>query len=163
MLTAHVVASVGWLGAVGVFLALSLIALTSDNDIAIRGAYLAMEPAARAILVPLSLASLITGVLQSLGSAWGLFRHYWVLFKLVLTVLATLVLLAYMRTFAAMAAVAGDPDVPLALVRNPSPVLHSVLALLVLVVTTVLSVYKPRGVTPYGERRGQAPVPRPDR
>jgi hypothetical protein len=50
------------------------------------------------VLVPLSLASLLTGLVQSLGTPWGLFRHYWVLFKLLINVLATIVLLMYMQT-----------------------------------------------------------------
>jgi hypothetical protein len=36
--------------------------------------------------------------------------------------------------------------------RSPSAVLHSGLALSLLLLATVLAVYKPRGVTPYGQR-----------
>ena len=56
-----------------------------------------------------------------------------------------------------MAAVAADPNAHLDAVRNPSPTLHAVLALLILLVATVLAVYKPRGVTPYGQRKQQRP------
>jgi hypothetical protein len=49
--------------------------------------------------------------------------------------------------------VAADPTVDLALVRNASPLIHSILALLVLLVATTLSIYKPRGITPYGWRK----------
>jgi hypothetical protein len=52
-----------------------------------------------------------------------------------------------------MAGVAADPSADLALVQNASPMLHAVLALLVLLVAAVLAVYKPRGVTPYGRRK----------
>ena len=151
-LTAHVATSVGWLGAVIAFLALSVIGLTARDEAVARGVYLVMEPAARYTLVPLAFASLLTGIIQSLGTEWGLFRHYWVLFKLALTMLATLVLVTYMGTFRAMAQSAADAATPLAIVRNPSPVVHAVLALLVLLATTVLAIYKPRGVTPYGWR-----------
>lgn len=152
-LTAHVTSSVGWLGAVSAFLALAIIGLTSNDAPTVRGAYLVMEPAARLVLVPLALASLLTGIVMSLGSTWGLFRHYWVLFKLLITVVATLLLLMYMRTFRAMAALAADPGADLTVVRNPSPLLHAGLALVGLLVATVLAVYKPRGITPYGWRR----------
>ena len=152
-LTAHVTASVGWLGAVAGFLALAVVGLTSQDAQTVRGAYLVMEPAAWLVLVPLAFASLLTGIVQSLGTTWGLFRHYWVLFKLLMTVFATIVLLTYMETFSAMAGVAADPSADLALVRNASPTLHAVLALLVLLVATVLAVYKPRGMTPYGQRK----------
>ena len=149
-LTAHVTASVGWLGAVVVFLALAVVGLTSQDAQTVRGAYLVMEPAAWFVLVPLAFASLITGIVQSLGTTWGLFRHYWVLLKLLITVFATIVLLIYMETFSLMAGVAADPSADLGAVRNPSPVLHAALALLVLLVATVLAVYKPRGMTRYG-------------
>jgi hypothetical protein len=152
-LTAHVTCSVGWIGAVMAFLALAAVGLTSQDARTVRGAYLVMEPAAWLVLVPLAFASLLTGIVMSLGTAWGLFRHYWVLFKLLITVFATSVLLIYMGTFRLMADAAADPTADLSIVRNPSPVLHSVLALLVLLVATVLAVYKPRGITPYGRRK----------
>ena len=152
-LTAHVTTTVGWLGAVVVFLALAVVGLASQDAQTVRGAYLVMEPAAWFVLAPLAFASLLTGLVQSLGTPWGLFRHYWVLFKLLLTVLATIVLLIYMETFSRMAGVAADPSADLGLVRNASPALHAALALLVLLVTTTLAIYKPRGMTPYGWRK----------
>jgi hypothetical protein len=155
VLTAHITTTVGWLGAVVAFLALAVVGLTSQDAQTVRGAYLVMEPAAWLVLVPLAFASLLTGVVQSLGSAWGLFRHYWVLFKLLITVFATVVLLIYMETFGFMAGVATDPSADLGVVRNASPTVHAALALLVLLVATVLAVYKPRGMTRYGRRKQQ--------
>jgi uncharacterized membrane protein len=152
-LTAHVTSSVSWLGAVVVFLALAVLGLTSQDAQTVRGAYLVMEPAARFVLVPLALASLLTGIVQSLGTTWGLFRHYWVLFKLLINVVATIVLLLYMETFRFMASVAADPGADLGVVRNASPGIHAALALLLLLVATVLAVYKPRGMTRYGRRK----------
>jgi hypothetical protein len=52
--TTHVTSSVGWLGAVIVFLALAVIALTSADEPTVRGAYLVMAPAAWFVLVPLA-------------------------------------------------------------------------------------------------------------
>jgi hypothetical protein len=152
-LTLHLTVSVGWLGGVAAFLALGIIGLTSQQPQTVRGVYLVMEPAAWLVLVPLALASLLTGLVQALGTTWGLFRHYWVLFKLLITVFATMVLLMYMQTFAALADVAADPSADLALVRNASPAQHAALALLLLVVATVLAIYKPRGMTRYGQRK----------
>lgn len=152
-LTAHVTASVGWLGAVAGFLAIAVVGLTSQDAATVRGVYLVMAPAAWYVLVPLAFTSLLTGLVSSLGTAWGLFRHYWVLFKLLINLVATLVLLIYMPTFRLMGDVAADVSAPLDVVRNPSPVLHAALALLLLLVAVVLSVYKPRGLTPYGQRK----------
>lgn len=90
---------------------------------------------------------------MSLGTTWGLFRHYWVIFKLAISLFAIVILMIYMGTFRYMAGVAADPNVDLSVVRNPSPRVHSLLALLVLLAATVLAIYKPRGLTPYGWRK----------
>ena len=152
-LTAHVVSSVGWLGAVAAFLALAVVGVTSQDAQTVRGVYLVMEAAAWLILVPLAFASLITGLVQALSTSWGLFHCYWVLSKLVINVIASAVLLLYMQTFDSMAATAADLSVDLEAVRNFSPVLHAALALLLLLVATTFAVYKPRGMTPYGQRK----------
>ena len=143
LLTLHVTSSVGWIGAVVAFFGLSVIGLTSDVPATVRGAYLVMAPAAWYVLIPLALASLATGVIVSLVTPWGLLRHYWVIFKLLITAFATLVLFTYMPTFRQMAAAAADPTLPLESVRNPSPIVHSVLALVILLIATVLGIYKP--------------------
>ena len=119
----------------------------------VRAMYLVMAPGARFVLVPLAVASLVIGIDQSLGTAWSLFRHYWVICKLLMTVFATVVLLMYVQTLRALAGVAADPSADLEAVRSPSPALHAGLALLLLVGTTVLAVYKPRGMTRYGQRK----------
>jgi hypothetical protein len=75
--------------------------------------------------VPLAFGSLVTGIVQSLGTPWGLIRHYWVALKLVITAFSTVILLIYMATFRQMAGVAADPVVELGLVRNASPLLHA--------------------------------------
>ena len=150
--TTHVTSSVGWIGAVLVFLALAAIGLTSQDERTVRGAYLVMAPAAWFVLVPLAHASLVSGIALSLGTPWGLLRHYWVVSKLVITAFSTAILMIYMGTFRQMAAVAADPVVELGLVRNPSPLLHAILALVLLLVATALAIYKPFGLTPYGVR-----------
>jgi hypothetical protein len=155
-LTAHVTSSVGWLGAVVSFLALSVAGLTSQDAQTVRAAYLVMEPIGWFVLVPLSLASLLTGLVQSLGTTWGLFRHYWVLFKLLINLFATIVLLMYMQTLDHFVGVAAETPLSggdLSGLRSPSPALHAGLALLLLLAATTLAVYKPRGMTPYGQRK----------
>ena len=155
VLTAHVVSSVGWLGAVAGFLALALAALTSQDDQVVRAAFLVMELLGWCVLVPLSFASLLTGLVQSLGTKWGLFRHYWVLFKLLITVVSTIILLAYMETLRYLAGIAAETTLSTAdlHVFAQSPVIHSGAALAALLVVTTLSVYKPKGTTPYGWRK----------
>lgn len=70
-LTAHVSSSVGWLGAVGAFLVLGIAGLISQDADTVRGAYLAMNLIGQFMIVPLSVASLTTGLVQSLGTQWG--------------------------------------------------------------------------------------------
>jgi hypothetical protein len=158
----HVTTSVGWVGAVLVFLTLAAIGWRSQDEPTVRGAYLVMEPAAWFVLVPLAHGSLFSGIALSLGTTWGLFRHYWVVLKLVLTAFSTVILMIYMGTFRHMAGVAADPVVDLRLVQNPSPMVHASLALVVLLLATMLGVYKPFGMTEYGRRQhsGRQTAPR---
>jgi hypothetical protein len=152
ILTAHVTSSVGWLGAVVAYLVLVVAALTNRDAQTVRAAYLAMELAGWFAIVPLALTSLLTGLVQSLGTTWGLFQHYWVLFKLLLTLFATIVLLLHMPAVSFLAGVPLGTDG-----ATPSglwgELIHAGGGLLVLLVTTTLSVYKPRGLTPYGRRK----------
>ena len=150
---AHVASSVGWLGAVVAFLALAVVGVTSDEPQTVRAAYLVMEPTAWLVLVPAAVATLLTGLVVSLGTPWGLVRHYWVLFKLLIAAFCTIVLLMYMATFRSMADAAVDPSADLEAVRSLSPLLHAGAAMVALLAALVLSVYKPRGTTRYGRIR----------
>jgi len=76
--TSHVTISVGWLGAVVAYLALALTGLNSQDEQLARAAYLSMGLLGWFVIVPCSLAALLSGLIQSLGTEWGLFRHYWV-------------------------------------------------------------------------------------
>ena len=153
-LIAHIVSSVGSLGGVAGFLALAIAGLSTESDQVMRSVYVAAELVARSVIVPLVFASLVTGLVQSLGTTWGLFRHYWVLAKLLLTILTAVVLMLQMSGIAHVAAVAADPafsstDIP---GLRRSLVVHAAGGLVVLLVTTTLSVLKPRGLTRYGWR-----------
>jgi hypothetical protein len=154
-LTAHVTSSVGWLGAVVAYLPLGIIGLTSDDPQLVRAVYLSVVVVAGFVIVPFAIAALGTGLVQSLGTDWGLFRHYWVATKFVLTVGAVAILLGHMQTIrdvsvkaAATSFVAED----LGRVRLQLLV-HAVGGLVVLIAATVLSVFKPWGRTPYGVRK----------
>lgn len=152
-LTAHVASSVGWLGAVVAFLALALTAVTSQDAGLVRSVYRTAEPLTWFVILPLALASLLTGIVQSLGSRWGLFRHYWVVAKLLINVAATVVLLLYTRTVGSFADIAAAPNGDLAGLRGASFVLHSGAAAALLLTATALAVYKPPGMTRYGRRK----------
>jgi hypothetical protein len=153
-LTTHVTSSVGWLGAVGAFLALAVAGLTSQDPQMVRAAYLSMELTTWLVIVPLSLAALLTGLVQSLGTTWGLFRHYWVVAKLGLTMLATIILLLHTQPIGRVAAVAAETTLSSADLRQLriQLVADAGAALFALLLATTLSVYKPWGMTSYGRR-----------
>ena len=148
-LLAHVTTSVGWIGAVASFFVLAIAGLTSTDPQIVRGAYLGMDLTTRFVIVPLALASLLTGLVSSLGTTWGLFRYYWVLVKVVMTVPATIVLLIHLQPIGHLAQVALETtlfssDVDRLRVQLLAA---AAAAIVVLLVITALSVYKPRGRT----------------
>jgi len=160
-ITAHVAFSVGWLGAVAAFLVLSIAGLTSHDAEVVRGAYLSMDLISRFVIIPMCFAALATGLLQALGTPWGLFRYYWILVKFGLAIFATIALLMHQFVVVAEAAkrVSGAAAETLfsadfgslktELVRAPS------LAIVLLLVAATLGVYKPWGLTRYGRRKQQ--------
>ena len=154
-LMAHVTSSVGWLGAVAGFLALAVAGLTSRDAQTVRAVYLVMDLTAWYVIVPLCLASLLTGLVSSLSTTWGLFRHYWVLLKILITIPSTLMLLVHMQPISYMAGVAANT--PFSIVDlhglKIQLVIESGAAVVVLLVATALSVYKPKGLTRYGWRK----------
>jgi len=158
-LTVHVTCSLGWVGAAFAYLALGITAGSSDDPLVIRTSWLAMDLVGWYVIVPLAIASLLTGIVMSLGTRWGLLRHYWVLIALVLTFLAVIVLLLHMPAVSATADAARYAD-DARLQALGGDVVHPGLGILVLLTVAVLNVYKPRGVTSYGRRSssGEAPA-----
>jgi hypothetical protein len=153
-LTTHVTSSVGWFGAVAAFLSLAIAGLASQNPQTVRAAYLSMELTTWAVIVPLSVAALLTGIVQSVGTPWGLFRHHWIVAKLGLTVLATVILLVHTQPIGRVAAVAAERMLSSADLRQLriQLIADAAAALVALLVATTLSVYKPWGLTSYGRR-----------
>ncbi len=163
-LTAHVTSSVGWLGTVASFQALAIAAVMSRDPQTVRGFYLAMELTGWYVIVPSCLASLVTGLVVSLGTPWGLFRHYWVLVKFLITVVSALILFGFTQTLGSLGDLAADATVSMNELRDlkQSPAIHSGGGLLAILVATILAVYKPWGMTPYGRRRRDPAVVRDD-
>lgn len=158
LLTVHVVVSVAWIGVDLVLIALAVSGLVSQNPELLRAGYLAMGLLGDTVLIPVAMASLVTGVMLSAGTPWGLVKYRWVLTKFVVTmVMATAVVFALRPNLNEAAARAlqiplarlpelgvGDPGID-ALIA-PS------VAMALLLVATVLSVYKPWGRTRWGRR-----------
>lgn len=151
-LAIHLTVSVGWIGAVIAYLAIGVTAATSPDGETVRSAWMAMDVIGWWAIVPLALGSLLTGIVMALGTPWGLFRHYWVIISFGLTVVAATVLLFHMPDVSATADIArtarGDELQDLG-----GDLAHAGIGLAVLLVVQVLNVYKPRGMTRYGQRR----------
>lgn len=160
-LAIHLTFSVGWIGAVIAYLALGVAAANSEAAHTIRAAWMAMDLSGWYAIVPLALGSLLTGVVMALGTKWGLFRHYWVIFSLILTLLATVILLLHMPDVTVLADAARQmnwsEETHLADRLGEGDLLHPGLGLLVLLVVQVLNIYKPRGLTRFGQRRQREP------
>lgn len=156
VLAAHIAVSVGWLGAVAAYIPLDVAVAISRDAQVLRAAYIGMGLIVRFVIVPLALASVLTGLVVSLGTKWGLFRHYWVLISLLLTTIAAIVLLVETQTISYFAYIAADPGTAGEDLRAlGSTLVHSVGGSLVLLVVLVLNVYKPQGMTRYGWRKQQ--------
>lgn len=141
LLVTHLTVSVGWLGVVYGKVVLGIAIVTAGTPAVAERLY-----AATTMLdlgyPPVAVATIVTGVALSLGTRWGLLRHWWVTMKIVLTgaVISTAVALGdrvVAQSLAAPAAVGAGPAT--------SVLSLSVAHLLMLVVATVLSVYKPWG------------------
>lgn len=148
----HVVSSIGWIGAAAGYLTLAIAASVSDEPSTIRAAWIGMEISGWYGIVPLGVLAFLTGLVMSLGTAWGLIRHYWVLIAFVLTAVSLTVLIVHMPTVSTMAAIARTAD-DSTVAQLGGDVLHPALGLAVLSVVAVLNLYKPRGLTTYGQHR----------
>ena len=161
VLTVHVTSSVGWLGAIAAYLALAIAGLTSGDAQMTRAALLSMEVIGWFVIVPISLAALLSGLVQSLGTPWGLFRHWWIVAKFLLTIVAVVVLVGHMQDVSRVSRLAKEAASPAIDLR--AELIHSAGGLLVVLAAALLSVIKPWGRTPYGAAKASEPAmtPRP--
>ncbi|MDD7942681.1 hypothetical protein PHK61_30135 [Actinomycetospora lutea] len=132
------------MGAAACYLVLGMVAGSTSDPGAIRSAWAALDLLGWTVVVPLAVAALTTGLVVSRTSAWGLFKHWWVLLSLVLTSLATVVTVLHMLDVSETArrAAVATPD---ELLRLGGDTFHPAAGLVVLLVVAVLNVYKPRG------------------
>ncbi|MBE1530268.1 hypothetical protein [Actinomadura algeriensis] len=156
-LTLHVGVSVGWLGLAVAMATLAVAGATAEQHAVRHGAYVLMHVFDLAIVIPSVALAIITGLVVSLGTKWGLVRHWWVLLKfvisLVIPVIATVQSGWIERLEHRTADPAGDPG-DLGLVLVGCMLVYTAL----LWTAVVLSVVKPGGRTPWARNR-----PRPDR
>ncbi len=152
-LTSHVTFSVGWLGAVLAYLVVAVAGLTSLDVQLVKGTYVTMQLMAWFVVVPCAIAALLSGLVQSLGTEWGLYRHYWILAKFVLTTLGTVILLLHAPRVSEMAVRAAESAFATGdhTQQRTALVVHAAGGLAILLAATVLSIYKPWGKTAHGK------------
>jgi len=151
-LAVHLTVSIGWVGAVLAYLGLGVASVNSERESTIRGAWISMELIGWWIIVPLALASLLTGVVMALGTKWGLARYYWVLISFGLTTFATSILLLHMpdvSTMADQARAARGSE----LQGFGGDLFHAGVGLTILLAVLALNIAKPPGLTRYGWRQ----------
>ncbi|GHG91552.1 DUF2269 domain-containing protein [Streptomyces lanatus] len=149
-LVVHVIASAGWLGLTLGLLALAITAATTGSAVTVEASVRAMKLFADWLLLPLAFLTLVSGLVLSLGTQWGLARHRWVYIKFWLTLATTTATTFALRpgldtTVAAVAAGEPLPDAT-GLMMGPIVSLSAYLFM------TVISVLKPWGLTRRGRR-----------
>jgi uncharacterized membrane protein len=137
VLTAHIVASVGLLGECAGILAINVRAATTADPALAASSYELLGMFSVVFGIPLSMASLGTGVALGLGTKWGVLRHRWVTAKLLL-ILSVIVVGALVigPAVAEMREGRGGNESVL--------ILASAYDVVALSLATGLSVYKPR-------------------
>ncbi|MCK9895589.1 hypothetical protein [Frankia sp. AgB32] len=150
LLTLHVVVSVSWNGVAFAQLALASTAM-ANADLR-HAAYELMHVVDRAVDIPLALLTLITGVVMSVGTRWGLLRHWWVVAKLTITVFAVISGGAVVRALIVSAdhATRGAPAA--APTQSAALIVCACVMNVLFITATVLSTAKPWGRTPRGTR-----------
>lgn len=157
VLALHVLCGVGWMGLDLGLLVLVVTGATSDSGPTTAAAYTAARLVIPVVVPVLATGMLLTGVLLGLGTRWRLTEWTWVLTKLVIGVVLTV--LVY------VALVPGALSIPSGLVGTADEVRAAVggagrdllfppvVSFLALAVSLVLSIWKPWGRTRWARRR----------
>lgn len=143
---AHVVLSGGWLGLVVAVLTLGVGAMLADAGSALSSH--AMTGRLAAAIPVFAVGSILTGVVLSVATPWGLLRHRWIVVKIVLAFATIGTAIALGGTWRAQAvARLTDGAVDGAAAGLPGWLLvgSSVAHLVMLAAATVISVEKPWG------------------
>lgn len=158
LLAVHVASSVGWFGSLAVFIVLAIAGRTSGDAELVRASYLAMKLTALFVILPFSLLALATGITLALVTSWGLDRHYWVILKLVLTCIATFLLVVHITPVAFLSNAAVKGTLGQYSWMRTQILAYSCGGLIIVATAMTLAVFKPRGLTRWGRRALSAPA-----
>lgn len=73
------------------FLILSITAVSTNDEGILKACYISMNVLAKTSVRASAIGALVTGILLSVLTPWGLFKHYWIIAKEGLTILAIIV------------------------------------------------------------------------
>jgi hypothetical protein len=155
LLALHIVLGIGWMGVDIALLVLLITARTTDDATLAVSGFNAIRMIVPVAVPPLSLGILATGLLLGLGTPWGLVRYWWVLIKLILsgvmTVLVFTSLVPEVSSMAILAATTGSADAVRASLGDlPTQLLFPpVVSFAMLGIATFLSIFKPWSRTPW--------------
>jgi uncharacterized membrane protein len=157
VLILHVISSVGWLGLNIGTLTLTITGLTTSDADRQHAAFQALGILGDLLLIPISLTAFVTGLLLALGTRWGLFRHWWVVVKFGLTLIAVVLIPLSLLPgiHDVVATVSATEPGTLADIGGAAPDLLAAgfVSTTMYTVNVVLSVLKPRRRT---QQRGRA-------
>ncbi|MEV5695298.1 hypothetical protein [Micromonospora globbae] len=153
-LTLHVGIGVGWLGVATGMLALAIIGATADTHETQHGAYLMLHRFDLLLAIPSAFLSIITGVVVSLGTPWGLLRHWWVLAKLAIALALPLLASFEGPWIEELEARSADGVIE---TGTTGLLLTGAMGLFAALLWTavILSVFKPGGRTRWGRPKGE--------
>jgi hypothetical protein len=88
LLTIHLLFSAIMFGVAVAFLILSIAAANTSDEGVLKACYTSMHVLAKTSVKVSTIGTLVTGILLSVLTQWGLFKYYWIIAKEVLTVLS---------------------------------------------------------------------------
>lgn len=165
LLSAHLLCTVVWLGAALSSLIFNLTALFTNDAHLLNAAYVFADILDKALLRGGAIGALITGLLLSILTQWGLFRFYWIIVKEIMSVLCIIVgviISGWNDDAISLTALQGLQTLhnPLYLTDRTLMFLGIFFQLISLSGVIVISVFKPWGQRKRsGKRRGSRPTP----
>jgi uncharacterized membrane protein len=160
----HAITGIGWMGVdIAVFVLLMTARTTEDPALVVSG-FNAIRMIVPVAVPPLSLGILVTGLILGVGTRWGLLHYWWVLIKLLLSLVMTVLVFVSLvpavnsiavrstTTTSAEAIRASLGSLPTQLMFPP------IVSFLMLGVAAILSIFKPWRRTPWSRQPDSMPT-----
>ncbi|NGQ95885.1 hypothetical protein G3578_12035 [Brevibacillus sp. SYP-B805] len=151
LLALHLLFAAIMFGVAIVFLILSITAANTNDEGVLKACYTSMHLLAKTSVRASTIGTLVTGILLSVLTQWGLFKYYWIIVKEGLTILS-IILGPIGMYFWTLKAVTLTTAEGLGALQDPAFTVNSaqlwtgiILQILSLAMMFVISVFKPWG------------------